>query len=81
MSPAGIPDTLADMPKGMNVTVTSFAEGDDDVLRKILSLGIVPGDEILVLSTWPAIVFELGSTSYALDVEIAKRIRVTATSR
>ena len=81
MSRADTPETLAEMPRGMNATVTSFVEDDDAVLRKILSLGIAPGDEILVLATWPSIVFELGSTSYALDFEIAKRIRVTAISR
>ncbi|MEE2886860.1 MAG: FeoA family protein [Planctomycetota bacterium] len=80
MGSTDTPETLADMRRGMNAMVTSFVEGDDGILRKILSLGIAPGDEILVLSTWPAVVFELGSTSYALDVEIAKRIRVTATT-
>jgi len=80
MGSTDTPQTLAEMRRGMNVTVTSFVEGDDGILRKILSLGIAPGDEILVLSAWPAVVFELGSTSYALDIEIAKRIRVTATT-
>ncbi len=75
---AGDQGTLAELPAGMNATVTGLVEGDDDALRKILSLGIVPGDELQVLSTWPTIVFELGSTSYALDVELARRIRVTA---
>ena len=73
--------TLAELRSGMNATVTSFVEEDESALRKILSLGIVPGDDLLVLSTWPAVVFELGSTSYALDIEIAKRIRVTTNPR
>lgn len=67
--------TLDQLSKGVRATVTAIAEDDEDAVRKILSLGIVPGDEILVLATWPAIVFELGSTSYALDVELARRIR------
>jgi len=61
----------------MNATVTGFVESDESVLRKILSLGIAPGDGLLVLSSWPAVVFEVGSTSYAIDTEIAKKIRVT----
>lgn len=63
---------------GMNATVAGFVEGDDDAVRKILALGIVPGDELQLLKTWPAFVFELGSTSYAVDVELAQRILVTA---
>jgi Fe2+ transport system protein FeoA len=63
---------------GVNATVAGFVEGDDDAVRKILALGIVPGDELRLLSTWPAFVFELGSTSFAIDVELAERILVTA---
>ena len=81
MSAADPTKTLAELRPGMNATVTSFVEEDENVLRKILSLGIVPGDDLLVLSTWPAVVFELGSTSYALDIEIAKGICVTSTPR
>ena len=79
MNSAESTKTLADLRPGVNATVTSFVESDESILRKILSLGIVPGDDLLVLSSWPAVVFELGSTSYAIDTEIAKRIRVTTT--
>jgi Fe2+ transport system protein FeoA len=60
------------------VTVTGFVEGDEDAVRKIIALGIIPGDVLGVLATWPTVVFELGSTSYALDSELAGRILVTA---
>lgn len=69
-------ETLANVRSGVNVTVTGFVEGDEDAVRKILALGIVPGDALRVLSTWPSVVFEVGSTSYALDSELAARILV-----
>lgn len=72
--------TLADIRSGVNVTVTGFVAGDEDAVRKILSLGIIPGDSLEVLATWPTVVFELGSTSYALDSELAGRILVTPTT-
>ena len=71
--------TLSDMRSGVNVTVTGFVGGDEDAVRKILSLGIIPGDVLSVLATWPTVVFEVGSTSYALDSELAGRILVTQT--
>lgn len=72
--------TLADIRSGVNVTVTGFVDGDEDAVRKILSLGIIPGDVLEVLATWPTVVFEVGSTSYALDSELAGRILVTETT-
>lgn len=74
------PLTLAALRAGAHATVTGFAAGDDDAVRKILSLGVVPGDDLRVLSTWPAVVFELGATSYALDGELARRILVSLRS-
>jgi Fe2+ transport system protein FeoA len=71
--------TLADVGSGVNVTVTGFVPGDEDAVRKILSLGVIPGDVLRVLATWPAVVFEVGSTSYALDSELAGRILVAET--
>lgn len=70
--------TLATLKSGRIATVLGFVDGDEDAVRKILSLGIVPGDELRVLRSWPSVVFELGSTSYALDSELAGRILVTA---
>jgi len=70
--------TLANIRSGVNVTVTGFVDGDEGAVRKILALGIIPGDVLLVLAAWPAVVFEVGSTSYALDSELAGRILVTA---
>ena len=72
--------TLANIRSGVNVTVTGFVDDDADAVRKILSLGIIPGDALQVLSTWPAVVFEVGTTSYALDSELAGRILVAETA-
>ena len=69
--------TLANLKPGVNATVTGFVDGDEDAVRKILALGVAPGDVLEVLATWPAVVFELGSNSYALDNELARRILVT----
>ena len=70
--------TLANIRSGVNVTVTGFVDGDEGAVSKILALGIIPGDVLLVLAAWPAVVFAVGSTRYALDNELAARILVTA---
>ena len=73
--------SLAELEKGAQATVTGFVEGDESAVRKILALGIAPGDELLVLAKFPSVIFELGSTSYAIDDELAGRILVSRHTR
>lgn len=69
--------TLAQLKKGSTATVTAFAESDPEAVRKLLSLGLVPGDRLLVLARWPAVVFEVGASCLALDAELASRVFVS----
>ena len=66
--------TLKSLRAGSLVRVTGFVEDEEDAL---LALGVAPGDVLRVLSTWPAVVFEVGSTSIAIDDELASIILVT----
>ena len=70
-------EALTELPKGAVATVTGFVEGDETGVRKLLALGIAPGDELLVLAKYPSVVFELGSTSYAIDDELATLVLVS----
>ena len=64
-------DLLTSVRAGKAVTVTGFVEGDEHAVRKILALGIIPGDRIDVLATNPAFLIEIGSAQYAIDSELA----------
>jgi Fe2+ transport system protein FeoA len=74
-----MPTTLASLRAGAVAVVTGFA-ADDEAMRKLLALGIVPGDRLRLRATWPAFVFELGATSYALDRELARAVQVVVAS-
>jgi Fe2+ transport system protein FeoA len=69
--------TLKSLKPGSTGRVTGFVGGEEEAMRKLLALGVTPGDVLHVLSGWPAIVFEVGSTSIALDDELAAIILVT----
>ncbi len=71
-------DPLTTVRAGTSVTVTGYTEGDEHAVRKILALGIIPGDRIEVLATYPAFLIEIGSAQYAIDSELAARILVSA---
>jgi|SoiMethySBSTD1v2_1073268.scaffolds.fasta_scaffold1981691_2 Fe2+ transport system protein FeoA len=69
--------TLERLEKAATATVVGFVAGDEDAVRKLLALGIVPGDRLRVLARRPACLFEVGSARYALDRELAARVLVT----
>jgi Fe2+ transport system protein FeoA len=67
---------LSDMRPGERLPVLRLSEDDPDLLRKILSLGILPGDLVVLLRRSPAFVFEVGRSQFAIDRELADCIEV-----
>ncbi len=62
------------MRPGEAGTIHALDTTDPDALRKILSLGIVPGERIELIRRTPAVVFAIGASQFALDRELASRI-------
>ncbi|ADC66470.1 iron (metal) dependent repressor, DtxR family [Ferroglobus placidus DSM 10642] len=54
--------------------VIKYLAGDEDVMRKAIALGILPGKKVKVIRTFPAIVIKLGNSNIALDENIASQI-------
>ena len=69
--------TLAALEKSAVATVIGFTEGDEDAVRKLLALGVAPGDKVRVLAAGHACMFEVGSARYAIDRDLALRVLVT----
>ncbi len=70
------PATLASLAAGTRAVIVGFAPEDEEAIRKLLALGLAPGDHLHVVATYPACLFELGSASYALDRELAGKVLV-----
>jgi Fe2+ transport system protein FeoA len=70
--------SLTSLERGATAVVTGFREDDENAVRKLLALGIVPGDHVRLRARYPVFVLELGSARYALDRELADRILVAA---
>jgi Fe2+ transport system protein FeoA len=49
---------------------------DEGTLRKVLSLGIYPGDTLLVIRKKPLIVFRIGASQFTFDHRLASGIYV-----
>ncbi len=49
---------------------------DEEILRKVLSLGIYPGDTLLVIRRKPLVVFRIGASQFSFDHRLASGIFV-----
>lgn len=67
---------LTQMKKGEKGIIADYATNDGNILKKLMSLGILPGSSLEVVQTFPAYVFQAGYTQVAVDREIASVILV-----
>lgn len=67
---------LTGLHNGDRGKIAYLAPGDRPELHKFISMGLVPGAELRVTQTFPALVVEMGGNLLAMDAESAKNIFV-----
>lgn len=74
---AGCP-TLAELAPGARGTVMGLLHERQrgSQAERLTVLGVLPGTEIEVIRCWPAVVFQLGHSQFAVDEELAGLILV-----
>jgi len=72
--------SLADLHVGDRGQISGFSTYEPKKIRKLMSLGIYPGLLIRLLQVFPAYVFQVGFTQFAVDREIAREIQVILTA-
>ena len=65
---------LSDLTPGEKGRVKDIP--NEEILRKVLSLGIYPGDTLLVIRKKPLIVFRIGASQFTFDHRLASGIYV-----
>jgi Fe2+ transport system protein FeoA len=70
--------TLADLQPGQCARVLGLKDPalTKQQVRKYLAMGLVPGVEITLVQRFPAYVFEMGYSQFALDRELASEVLV-----
>ncbi|MBE8539821.1 iron dependent repressor, metal binding and dimerization domain protein [Geoglobus acetivorans] len=53
-----------------------YLSGDESTIKKLISLGILPGKRIRVMRVYPAYLIQLGNSQIAIDEKIAESIHV-----
>lgn len=67
---------LTELKRGQSCTVAELDTGDERILRKLMSMGILPGMSLKMLLTYPSYVFQIGYTQVAVDKTVASAIMV-----
>gem|GEM_PF-1026656 len=67
---------LSEMKKNEAGTVAELDTSNNNILRKLMSMGILPGMPLRMIQTFPSYVFEVGYTQVAVDKEIASTVKV-----
>ncbi|MGA1861760.1 FeoA family protein [Deferribacter thermophilus] len=67
---------LIDACENKNYIVTEIDKSDSSALKKICSIGILPGLKLKILQKKPMIIFEVFNSSFAVDNELATKIIV-----
>ncbi len=68
--------TLAQLKPGERSRIVGIDPRDPEAMRKVLCLGIMPGERIELIRRSPAVVFAMGGSQFALDRELASCILV-----
>ncbi|WP_312203689.1 FeoA family protein [Anaerospora hongkongensis] len=67
---------ILNMQDGQEGTIAELATQDKDILRKLMSMGILPGVGVKVIMKYPSVVLQAGYTQVALDSGIASVVVV-----
>lgn len=67
---------LSDLEPGEGGRVAYLLTGGDSRMRELMAIGAVPGVTIRLISRFPAYVFALGESEFAVDEELAKTVYV-----
>jgi DtxR family Mn-dependent transcriptional regulator len=67
---------LADLPEGSRGVIVSVGGADAGRADRLLALGVTPGARVIVLQTFPGIVFQCDQTELAIERTVARDVLV-----
>jgi len=74
--PTGGDISLLDVPVGMTASITNINSASAARLSRLASYGIAAGSEVRLLARRPAVVLACGSSSVAIEDDVAREIHV-----
>lgn len=67
---------LTELKSGEEGEIAYLQSGDDKKMQKLMALGVLPGNRIRLLQTFPSYIFRVGFSEFAVDTAMAREIIV-----
>ncbi len=67
---------LTELKSGEEGEIAYLLSGDDKKMQKLMALGVLPGNRISLLQTFPSYIFRVGFSEFAIDTAMAREIIV-----
>lgn len=67
---------LTELKAGEGGEIAYLATGDHKKMQKLMSMGVLPGNQLTLKRTFPSFIFRVGNSEFAVDDELAREIFV-----
>jgi len=67
---------LTELKAGEKGEIAYLATGDHKKMQKLMSMGVLPGNQLTLNRTFPSFIFRVGNSEFAVDDELARAIFV-----
>lgn len=65
---------LTELKAGERGEIAYLSTDNEKKMQKLMSMGVLPGNEILLSRTFPSYIFKVGYSEFAVDDELAREI-------
>lgn len=56
--------------------IAYLSASDDKKMQKLMSMGVLPGSDILLMQKFPSYIFKVGHSQFAVDESLARQIHI-----
>ncbi|BDV42378.1 transcriptional regulator [Geotalea uraniireducens] len=67
---------LTELKAGDEGAIAYILTEDDTKMRKLMAMGVLPGNSIVLMQTFPSYIFRVGFSEFAIDTNLAREIFV-----
>jgi len=67
---------LTELTSGQSGEIAYLAANDDKKMQKLMSMGVLPGNSLKVVQTYPTYIFKVGHSQFAVDDSLAREIHI-----
>ena len=71
---------LTELKSGEEGTIAYIQTDDSKKMQKMVAMGVLPGNRIRILRTFPSYIFRVGYSEFAIDANMAREIFVNSLS-